>query len=393
MSDQNLSEQNSPDKKGCYIHIPFCLKKCAYCDFYSVETLSLQSDYTKALINEIKLKSCSESESGSAIDTIYFGGGTPSTLPLNLTEQILSSVYKNFQISTNPEITMEVNPGTIDKEYVSGLKALGVNRLNIGVQSFQDRTLKFLGRIHSAKQAKKAIELSRAVGFENIGIDLIYGIPSQDEKNWIRDLTEAISYKLEHLSCYMLTFEKNTLLYNMLKQGLIKSVTKEELSSLLIKTSDLLTKNNFIHYEISNFASSLDKRSRHNSKYWEQIPYAGLGASAHSFDNQTRSWNHADIKKYIADLNKNILPVAGKETLTKEQKMIEMIMLGLRTKDGVSLRMLDRCFSHCFDNRFNNLLIQLKQKKLGKIEKNNFSLTQKGMCYLDNITQEFVDCI
>ncbi|MCD4742054.1 MAG: hypothetical protein K8R67_06185, partial [Desulfobacteraceae bacterium] len=230
-------------------------------------------------------------------------------------------------------------------------------------------------------------------GFENIGIDLIYGIPNQDEENWIQDLTGAISYKLEHLSCYMLTFEKNTLLYNMLKQGLIKSVTKEELSSLLIKTSDLLTKNNYIHYEISNFASSLDKRSRHNSKYWKQIPYAGLGASAHSFDNQTRSWNHADIKKYIADLNKNVLPVAGKETLTKEQKMIEMIMLGLRTKDGVSLKMLDRCFSHCFDNRFNNLLIQLKQKKLGGIKKDNFSLTQKGMCYLDNITQEFVDCI
>ncbi|MCD4741800.1 MAG: coproporphyrinogen III oxidase family protein, partial [Desulfobacteraceae bacterium] len=204
MSDQNLSE-----KKGCYIHIPFCLKKCAYCDFYSVETLSLQSDYTKALINEIKLKSRTESESDSApdhaIDTIYFGGGTPSTLPLNLTEQILSSVYKNFKISTNPEITMEVNPGTIDKEYVSGLKAMGVNRLNIGVQSFQDRTLKFLGRIHSAKQGKKAIGLSRDAGFENIGIDLIYGIPDQDEKNWIQDLTKAISYKLEHLSCYMLT--------------------------------------------------------------------------------------------------------------------------------------------------------------------------------------------
>ena len=401
MSDTNASYKKSSDKKGCYIHIPFCLKKCVYCDFYSVETLSLQSDYTKALINEIKLKSLSESESSSApdhapdnaIDTIYFGGGTPSTLPLNLIEHILSSVYKHFKIDNNSEITMEVNPGTIDKKYLSGLKALGINRLNIGVQSFQDITLRFLGRIHSAKQAEKAIELSRDAGFENIGIDLIYGIPNQDEENWIQDLNKAVSCKLAHLSCYMLTFEKDTPLYNNFKQGLIKPATKEALSSLLIKTSNLLTKNNYIHYEISNFASSLNTRSRHNSKYWNQTPYIGLGASAHSFDNKTRSWNHADIKKYITDLNNNILPVAGKETLTKEQKTIEMIMVGLRTEDGVSLKMLDRCFNHCLDNRFNNLLIQLKQENLGTIEKGNFSLTQKGMCYLDNITQSLIDCI
>ncbi|MCK5313211.1 MAG: hypothetical protein KAJ62_13930, partial [Desulfobacteraceae bacterium] len=170
-------------------------------------------------------------------------------------------------------------------------------------------------------------------------------------------------------------------------------VTKEELSHLFIKTSNFLTEHNYIHYEISNFSSNLKTRSKHNSKYWNQTPYIGFGASAHSFDNKTRFWNHADIKEYITALEKETLPIAGKEVLTKEQKKIEMIMLGLRTKDGVDLKTLDRCFNHCLDNRFNNLLIQLTREKLCKIEKNNFSLTQKGMCYLDNITQELIDCI
>ncbi len=392
MSDFNLS-----GKTACYIHIPFCIKKCAYCDFYSIENLSLQSEYTTALLKEIKLKSPlisePDSEPNHKIDTIYFGGGTPSTLSLTLIEQILSGIHKNYKINKASEITMEVNPGTIDKDYLFGLKALGINRLNIGVQSFQDRNLNFLGRIHSAKQAEKAIEFSQDIGFKNLGIDLIYGIPNQSEKTWLKDLNKAVSYNLQHLSCYMLTFEKSTPLYNNFKQGLIIPPTKEELSSLFIKTSNFLTENNYIHYEISNFSSSLETMSKHNSKYWDQTPYIGFGASAHSFDNQTRFWNHSDIKKYINALEENILPIAGKEVLTKEQKKIEMIMLGLRTKDGVDLKTLDRCFNHCLDNRFNNLLIQLTREKLCKIEKNNFSLTQKGMCYLDNITQELIDCI
>jgi oxygen-independent coproporphyrinogen-3 oxidase len=378
------------EKKSIYIHIPFCLKKCFYCDFYSVEDLTLQSNYTKALINEIKLRARSDSEPDPAkIDTIYFGGGTPSTLSLILVEQILSALYKNFTIEKNCEFTMEVNPGTIDQDYLAGLKAMGVNRLNIGVQSFQDDKLKFLGRIHSVKQAKQAIEYSRDAGFKNLGIDLIYGIPNQNEKNWIKDLTKALSYKLEHLSCYMLTFEKNTQLYSKLKQGLIKSVTKEELSSFFIKTSNLLTENNYIHYEISNFASSSKYLSTHNSNYWNQTPYLGFGASAHSFDNTSRFWNHSAIKKYITDLDRNTLPVAEREILTQEQKIIEMILLGLRTKKGVDLEK--------FGNRFNNILVILEKEKLGrsyhKEGKNNFSLTQKGMCYLDDIIQLFVDFI
>ncbi|MCP3898967.1 MAG: radical SAM family heme chaperone HemW, partial [Desulfobacteraceae bacterium] len=319
-------------KKSIYIHIPFCVKKCFYCDFYSVDNQSLNSDpvrtdYTKALTNEIKLKSGSDTDLDPKIDTIYFGGGTPSTLSINLIEQILSALYKNFKIDKASEITMEINPGTIDKEYLSNLNSLGVNRLNIGVQSFQDDILKFLGRIHSAKQAQKAIEYSRDAGFKNLGIDLIYGIPNQDEKKWIKDLTKAVFFNLEHLSCYMLTFEKDTPLYNKLKQGLITAVSKESLSSFLIKTSNFLTEKGYIHYEISNFSSSIETMSKHNSKYWDQSPYIGFGASAHSFDGETRSWNHSDIRKYITDLEEKKLPIAGKEALTKEQKKIEMIML------------------------------------------------------------------
>ncbi len=385
-------------KKSIYIHIPFCIKKCFYCDFYSVEDIPLQSDYVKAdyinaLANEIRLRSCKDSKPRTEIETLYFGGGTPSTLSLSLIEKTISTLNKNYKIDKACEITMEVNPGTIDKDYVSELKALGINRLNIGIQSFQDDKLNTLGRIHSTKQAKNAIEFSRNAGFKNLGIDLIYGIPNQDIESWIKDLTRALFFQPEHLSCYMLTFEKNTQFYNKLKQGLIKPVTKETLSSFFIKTSNFLTEKDYIHYEISNFSSSIETMSKHNSKYWDQSPYIGFGASAHSFDGETRSWNHSDIRKYITDLEEKKLPIAGKEALTKEQKKIEMIMLGLRTKDGVDYKLLDGCFNHCLDNHFNNSLIQLTRKKLCKIEKNNFSLTKKGMCYLDDIIQLFVDMI
>ena len=377
------------EKKSIYIHIPFCVKKCFYCDFYSVENQSLQSDYTRTLVNEIKLKSCSNSN----FSTIYFGGGTPSTLSISHIEQILSALYKNFRIDKNSEITMEVNPGTIDKNYLAGLKTLGVNRLNIGVQSFQDDKLKFLGRIHSAKQAEKAIEFSKNAGFKNIGIDLIYGIPHQDEQAWLKDLNKAISYKLSHLSCYMLTFENNTPLHNQFKQGLIKPVSKETLFSFFITTSNTLKKNNYIHYEISNFASNLENRSKHNRKYWNQTPYIGFGASAHSYDNKTRSWNHADIKKYIAELNKNILPIAGKETLSKEQQIIEMIMLGLRTSPGIDLIKFKKDFDKDFLTHFSNILTQLEKEKFYKPDTNRCALTQKAWCYLDNIIKLFVDFI
>lgn len=361
------------------------MKKCFYCDFYSVEDISLQAKYTKSLINEIKLRSDSNPELTHEVDTIYIGGGTPSTLTINHIEQILSALYKNFKIDKASEITMEINPGTIDKTYLSSLNSLGINRLNIGVQSFQDDILKFLGRIHSAKQAENAIEYSRDAGFKNLGIDLIYGIPNLDEKKWIKDLTKALSYELEHLSCYMLIFEKNTLLYNRLKQGLISPVSKETLSSFFIKISNFLTNNNYIHYEVSNFASDSEHRSKHNSKYWNRIPYIGFGASAHSYDNKTRSWNYADIKNYISDLDKGILPIAETEILTQEQKIIELIMLGLRTEQGIDLKKLD----HCFDN----ILTRLEKEKLGKKTDSNFSLTKKGMCFLGDITQLFVDII
>jgi putative oxygen-independent coproporphyrinogen III oxidase len=381
------------EKKSLYIHVPFCVKKCFYCDFYSVEDPSLHSAYVKALTKEIQLISCSDSEQDNEIDTIYFGGGTPSTLPIKIIEQILSEADNGFKIAKDTETTIEINPGTIDREYISALKSLGFNRLNIGVQSFQDDNLTFLGRVHSAKQAKKVIEFSRNEGFDNLGIDLIYGLPGQDESTWIKDLNKAISYKLEHLSCYMLTFEKNTPLHTKFKQGLIKPVSKEKLSYLFMKTSDYLVQNNYIHYEISNFASDLEHRSKHNLKYWNQKPYLGFGASAHSYDNKKRSWNHSDIKQYTADLNENILPISGKEILSEEQQMIEMIMLGLRTSKGIDLIKFEKYFNKNFLNYFDSVLPQLENERFYCTYNNRFVLTQKGMCYLDNIIKLFVDLV
>jgi len=380
-----LSDKQSPDNPGIYIHIPFCIKKCAYCNFFSVEDLSLQSEYIKALISEIKLKKSKK----KIIDTIYFGGGTPSTLCIDSIEQILSQIYKNFNIKKNPEITMEVNPGTIDKSYLFNLRSFGINRLNIGVQSFQNNKLKFLGRIHSAELARKAIEYAFNAGFKNIGIDLIYGVPMQNKQDWIKDLNIALSYKFHHLSCYMLTLEKNTPLYENFQNNKMQPLSKDDMSDFFIITSDILTENKYIHYEISNFALNIDLKSKHNQKYWDHTSYFGFGAGAHSFNGSARFWNYLDIKKYIKALKKRNLPIDYKEVLTKEQKIMETIMLGLRTKTGIDLKKLN----DYSDADFDNILICLEKDNLGKKENNYFSLTQKGMCYLDDITQSLIDII
>ncbi len=373
------------DRKSIYIHIPFCRKKCLYCDFYSIEDTSLKSDYTEAVAREIQLSLVQDSKTVPDIESIYFGGGTPSVLPLYLIEHIMEALHDNYRIDPCCEITMEVNPGTVDMNFFSGIKALGINRVSIGVQSFQNNILKFLGRIHSCNKAYKAVDLAQRAHFENISIDIMYGIPGQNMHSLIQDLTMAAALNPRHLSCYMLTFEKGTRLYQQMEKGIIKPLTKEKLSSQFIMTSQFLTRCSYIHYEVSNFASDLPYVSKHNSNYWNQTPYRGFGASAHSFDKKTRFWNHGDVKKYINDLDKNMLPIAGKEILTKKQKMMEMIMLGLRTSGGISLGNLD--------SRFKAAIDMLLKEKFAKKSNLDFSLTQKGFCHLDDITRLFIDLI
>ncbi|MCF6248128.1 MAG: radical SAM family heme chaperone HemW, partial [Desulfobacula sp.] len=380
-----------------YIHVPFCVKKCRYCDFHSQSDLLLIPRFVQALLKEIKYRSDPEnkleSKQKTKIETIYFGGGTPSVLSIMDFDSVLQALMRSFQVAPEAEITVEVNPGTIDTRFLGKLKMLGVNRLSIGVQSFDEKKLKFLGRIHSVDQSKKILLEADKVGFDNIGFDLMYGLPFETEAIWQKDLETAIEFNPSHLSCYMLTIEEGTPLHADVKKGLIHPVSKEKLSRFFKITSRFLTKHRFDHYEISNFSRGISNRSRHNLNYWNMTPYFGFGPAAHSFDGQCRSWNRSDINLYINDIQNTILPVSDKETLTLDQTMLEMILLGLRTTQGVDLNIFYERFNIAFEQKFKNELDQINKEKLGSIKDNCFSLNLDGRLHLNSIIEAFADRI
>jgi len=384
-----------PDKisqpAGIYIHIPFCLKKCPYCNFFSTTDLSLKESYIKALFHEIDhYNGCLLS-----FDTIYFGGGTPSLLSVVEISSILKKLFKHFKIQKDTEITMEINPGTTAAKNLQGYIASGINRINIGVQSFQDKYLGFLGRIHSARDACKALISARNAGFSNIGMDLIYGLTGQSLKDWKNDLQKALSFHPEHLSCYMLSYERKTPFYKARKNGHILPPDENLLGTFFSFTWDHLSAHGYIPYEISNF-SRLDPkieglyRSRHNQKYWTFAPYIGLGPSAHSYIDPMRFWNIKSVDRYIRIIQSGNSPVAGKETLTMEQQMIESIFLGLRTKEGIDLKRFEKKFGPVFSNIFSKPLKNLEQKGYLTLSDTFCKLTPSGMRFHDSICDLFI---
>ncbi len=383
------------EKQSVYIHIPFCIKKCFYCDFYSISDLLETKNYIKNLIKEISLRSNPNLE----IDTIYFGGGTPSVLELEDIEEILINVSRSFIVSPEAEITLELNPGTADRNYLKGLKSRGINRLSVGVQSFNDKRLQFLQRVHDANDAINILSDAQNIGFDNIGLDLIYGLPKDNIKEtgnhkiWLKDLDTALEFTPQHISCYMLTFEPGTPMYEAYKRNLIKPLANNDLSKLFVLTSNYLEANGYIHYEISNYAAKETFKSKHNSKYWKLLPYMGFGVSAHSFQGSTRSWNHADIDQYIQELEHDKLPVSGKEKLNRNQQLLEIIMLGLRTLDGVDIRMFNSLAKEKFELYFKDILARLKSDSLGEIKDKRLLLTLEGRTYLNSITQMFANKI
>ncbi|MCG2755382.1 MAG: radical SAM family heme chaperone HemW, partial [Desulfobacteraceae bacterium] len=274
------------------MHIPFCINKCPYCDFYSITDQSLQQLFIEALIQEMQMASIPS----LVCDTLYFGGGTPSVLRPENIGRIIESAYGLFNISTDSEVTIEVNPGTVTSEQLTEYRNIGINRINIGAQSFNDEILNFLGRIHSSNDADLTIRGARKAGFDNIGIDLIYGIPGQTKEMWLSDLRRAIEFEPEHLSCYMLTYEKGTPLDIDREQGKVKPVADSLLAELFETTMEYLTAHGYVHYEISNFAKNASRISRHNMKYWSFSPYLGFGPSAHSFTGHQRYWNCRSVK-------------------------------------------------------------------------------------------------
>lgn len=373
---------------GVYVHIPFCLRKCLYCDFYSTTDLSLKPAFLEALTTEI-----AASDPGPLVfDTIYFGGGTPSVLSPPEVARILGALFSKFHFQEPVEITLEANPGTVGLESLKALRSAGVNRLNIGVQSFQDGNLARLGRVHSAAQAQEALAAARRAGFGELGLDLIYGLPGQRRQAWLADLRCGLAHQPEHLSCYMLTLEPGTPLAECHRLGRFRPAPEARVAELFMATSEFLADCGFLHYEISNFArcgpaGCQDARvSRHNSKYWSHAPYLGFGPAAHSFQPPKRFWNHRDVTRYVADLRAGRRPLAGEEVLDREQHMMEAILLGLRTSAGIDVMGFKRRFGVDFIEVFGAAVSDLTSQGLLSLTAERCAATRRGMLYLDTVT-------
>jgi oxygen-independent coproporphyrinogen III oxidase len=351
---------------GLYIHIPFCLRKCHYCNFYSAVTTSSIPTYLAALSQEMEMVR----DQWGPFDTVYIGGGTPSILTLKQLESILAHVQETFVLLPGTEITLEANPGDLNLPFLRDLRKMRINRLNIGTQSFDQRILDFLGRRHSPEQAISVVESARRAGFQNLGLDLIYGIPGQDLESWRETLSQALVFSPEHLSCYQLTIEGNTLLGQKHRNGEFRIPEEVLQFDYFMKTSEWLEEAGYLHYEVSNFAKSPAYASRHNQKYWNHTPYLGLGPAAHSFKGGERWWNHSSLDQYLADIEMAKLPVEKKEILTSDQLQLETLFLGLRTHRGISLQ--------DFTREFHVDLIAEKEKILTRLQEGGFLSIQDG---------------
>jgi oxygen-independent coproporphyrinogen-3 oxidase len=366
---------------GLYIHIPFCLQKCNYCNFYSILPSSDLESFIKALLKELSLYS----NKFKCFDTIYIGGGTPSILSVQIIAEILKAVRADYLILPETEVTIEVNPGDAGVDYLESLRCLGVNRLNIGIQSFDDAILRFLGRRHNELQAVDAIENAFAVGFDNINLDLIYGIPNQTLGMWRETLDRALSFVPHHLSCYQLTLEPDTPLGRQHLENLFELPGEIEQAEFFFRTSEFLEKAGYIHYEVSNFAGSASLLSRHNQKYWQHQPYLGIGPSAHSFHEGKRWWNHRSVGRYVDALLNGEAPIEDSEILSLRQLRIEALFLGFRTSKGIDLSDFDEKYRYDLLDRKRDVLKRLAAAGLIEIRACHIRPTRGGLAVADQL--------
>ena len=323
---------------GVYVHIPFCESRCKYCDFFSTTRLERRDTYVNAVAKEVELrKNYLPSQN---IHTVYFGGGTPSMLSVEQMGRIMTELRKCYVFDEDAEITTEANPSDIDEEKLRGWRDLGLNRLSIGIQSFQDAQLKQIGRRHNAEQARKAVRLAREAGFENISIDLMYGLPGETLEAWKEDVEEALKLDVEHVSAYCLSYEEGTPLTRALRRGEIEEVDEETENAMYDYLTERLARAGIERYEVSNFAKR-GYESQHNSSYWNGTPYLGLGAGAHSYDGKTRQWNVSDLEQYVRGVE-NGETYFEREVLTENDLYNEYVMLKIRTRDGVELSKVPR---------------------------------------------------
>lgn len=371
---------------GIYVHIPFCKQACHYCNFHFSTNNSRKKDFVEALLKEITLRR--DYLQNEEVKTIYFGGGTPSLLKVQEINQIIKTISGSFRLGDDLEITLEVNPDDIaskDLRFLTDLRSTGVNRISIGIQSFDSEDLKFMNRSHCNEQALRAIENCLNSGYHNINADLIYGAPTLTDKNWEHNLFRLADFEVPHISAYALTVEEKTALHSFIKKGKIKAIDDVKVAAQFEMLVEILTNNNFIHYEISNFALE-GFISRHNSNYWKNKNYLGLGPSAHSYNGNTRQWNVANNNRYIDQITKNT-PDFEIEILSLENKYNEYILTSLRTMWGVDLFYLTENFGKVIEKHF----LKRVQKHIDNsifITDKNYILTKSGKLFADRIASD-----
>ena len=368
---------------GIYIHIPFCKQACHYCDFHFSTSLKKKDDLLNALVKELELRK--DEFKNQMVETIYFGGGTPSLLTKDEIELIINSVYKNYKVIENPEITLEANPDDLSKEQINSLASTEINRLSIGIQSFFEDDLKLMNRAHNTKEAKQCLE-EATKHFQNISVDLIYGIPGLSNERWIENIETVLSYNIPHISSYALTVEPKTALETFIKKGVIKNVDDDLAQEQFHILIEKLEAAGFVHYELSNFGKP-EYFSKNNSAYWLGKPYLGIGPSAHSFNGNERGWNVRNNSKYIKSLEQNIVPIET-ETLSITDKYNEYVMTGLRTVWGVSLEKVEQDFGQ----QYKNYLLEHSQKHINEhllyLDNNKLLVTKKGKFLSDGIASD-----
>ena len=371
---------------GLYIHIPFCKQRCNYCAFYSSTLYNMREEYVAALTKELLLRK--DYAHGKAIETIYFGGGTPSTLGIEQLQRICSTIYSAYPVTNSPEVTIECNPDDLTPEFLEALRPLPFNRISMGVQSFNDAQLQRLGRRHTAEGARTAVGNARKAGYTNISIDLMFALPGSTPQQWQEDLDSAIALRPQHLSAYNLMYEEGTPLYRTLCNGNITELSEEENLEQFRMLIESMKKAGYRHYEISNFALP-GYESRHNSSYWNDTPYIGCGAAAHSYNGTEREWNIADIKEYIKGIESGNRKFEI-EHLSEEERYNDTILTRLRTAEGLPLEWMRDKFS----DKLNSYMLRTIEKEiaLGNLQENNgqVSLTEKGIFISDAVIRELI---
>ena len=370
---------------GLYIHIPFCSSRCVYCGFYSTTGLELRDRYVDAVCKEIEIRGEKVRKGeGERVSTIYLGGGTPSQLSIKQLESILTTTYIYNKVEGTAEVTIEVNPDDVNLEFAKALFAMGINRVSMGVQTFNDERLRFLRRRHNASQVPQAVDTLFKAGFRNISIDLMYGFPNQTLDEWKADIDKALELDVEHISTYCLMYEEGTPLYKLLEQGKVSEIDEELERKMYYTLIERLESAGYEHYEISNFARP-GYRSKHNSSYWRGIPYIGIGAAAHSFDIKTRSWNVADIRQYIEAMEQGNRPFE-EEVIDEDTRYNDAITVALRTKEGLDLTTLpNHQRQYCIANAKRHI-----DANLLRLSDNHLALTKEGLFVSDMVMSDLM---